>query len=318
MLSSAFFRRPSTFGLPFNPAPIPVWSVFEFYNPSPLSSGTRGSVWRTGVVSLTRLGLGVLAVKVETVMGGSSPTFGPGKGVSVKKSGGGDSSLPFVMPKSRLSGLMVIDLVLTGLIVACSMDDTTDYANMGTIRLRWGSKSLRVSVESENKPEVHVHPFIGLVYHDLYLGGKALVERENVGFDLTKSNLCPSFVKDHTAKGVGLRVADSHTHEDDFTPLETIRRVDSLRYYINKAEFKTLELDDIEFMYLEQTYKSDMEETLKDFIKAKVFVMTVKNFQLSAKSYPFKLNLTRPQLTMPEIKAMEPYTSIEEPMFGVI
>nr|GEU77077.1 hypothetical protein [Tanacetum cinerariifolium] len=65
------------------------------------------------------------------------------------------------------------------------------------------------------------------MYHDLYLGGKALVERENVGFDLTKSYLYPSFVKDLTAKGVGLRVADSHTgnhREDDFMPLETIRR----------------------------------------------------------------------------------------------
>ncbi|GJY18415.1 hypothetical protein Tco_0389906 [Tanacetum coccineum] len=60
----------------------------------------------------------------------------------------------------------------------------TDCANMGTARLRWRSKSLRV---------------------------KALVERENVGFYLTKSDLCPSFVEDHTAKGVGLRVADSHT-----------------------------------------------------------------------------------------------------------
>ncbi|GJX01119.1 hypothetical protein Tco_0185032 [Tanacetum coccineum] len=39
------------------------------------------------------------------------------------------------------------------------------------------------------------------VYHDLYLGGKALVERENVGFDSTKSDLCPSFVKALTAKG---------------------------------------------------------------------------------------------------------------------
>ncbi|GJX40764.1 RNA-directed DNA polymerase, eukaryota, reverse transcriptase zinc-binding domain protein [Tanacetum coccineum] len=65
------------------------------------------------------------------------------------------------------------------------------------------------------------------MYHDLYIGGKALVERENVGFDLTKSELCPSFVKDLTTKGVVLRVADSHTgnhREDDFTPLETIRR----------------------------------------------------------------------------------------------
>ncbi|GJS96645.1 hypothetical protein Tco_0803613 [Tanacetum coccineum] len=65
------------------------------------------------------------------------------------------------------------------------------------------------------------------MYHDLYFGEKALVERENVGFDLTKSDLYPSFVEDLTAKGVGLHMAGSHTgnhHEDDFTPLETIRR----------------------------------------------------------------------------------------------
>ncbi|GJY54596.1 hypothetical protein Tco_0446260 [Tanacetum coccineum] len=65
------------------------------------------------------------------------------------------------------------------------------------------------------------------VYHDLYLGGKTLVERDNVGFDLTKSDFCPSFAEDLTAKGVGLRVADSLTgnhRKDGFTPLETIRR----------------------------------------------------------------------------------------------
>ncbi|GKC70363.1 hypothetical protein Tco_1116246, partial [Tanacetum coccineum] len=57
--------------------------------------------------------------------------------------------------------------------------------------------------------------------------GKALVERENVGFDFTKFDLYLSFVEDHTAKSMGLCVADSHTsnhREDGFTPLETIRR----------------------------------------------------------------------------------------------
>nr|GEX14049.1 hypothetical protein [Tanacetum cinerariifolium] len=49
------------------------------------------------------------------------------------------------------------------------------------------------------------------MYHDLYLGGKALVERENVVLDLTMFELCPSFIKDLIAKGVGLRVVDSHT-----------------------------------------------------------------------------------------------------------
>nr|GEV24638.1 hypothetical protein [Tanacetum cinerariifolium] len=49
------------------------------------------------------------------------------------------------------------------------------------------------------------------MYHDLYLGRKALAERGNVGLDLTKSDLCPSFIEDLTAKGVGLRMADSYT-----------------------------------------------------------------------------------------------------------
>nr|GEX49873.1 hypothetical protein [Tanacetum cinerariifolium] len=65
------------------------------------------------------------------------------------------------------------------------------------------------------------------MYHDLYLGGKVVVERKNVGFDLTKSDLCPSFVEDLTSMGVGLPVVDSYIgnhHEDGFTPLETIRR----------------------------------------------------------------------------------------------
>nr|GEV75331.1 putative reverse transcriptase domain-containing protein [Tanacetum cinerariifolium] len=63
------------------------------------------------------------------------------------------------------------------------------------------------------------------VYHDLYLGGKSLAERENIGFDLARP--LPYFRRRPLVKGVGLRVADSHTGnhpEDDFTPLETIRR----------------------------------------------------------------------------------------------
>nr|GEV44833.1 hypothetical protein [Tanacetum cinerariifolium] len=49
-----------------------------------------------------------------------------------------------------------------------------------------------------------------------------------MGFDLTKSNLCPSFDEDLTAKRVSLRVANSHIgnhREGDFTPLKTIRRL---------------------------------------------------------------------------------------------
>ncbi|GJW88322.1 retrovirus-related pol polyprotein from transposon TNT 1-94 [Tanacetum coccineum] len=67
----------------------------------PLCLRTRGDpIRRTRVVSLTRIG--DLAVKVEVVMGGSSPTYGPGNRVSVKKPDGGVSSLPFVMPENSI------------------------------------------------------------------------------------------------------------------------------------------------------------------------------------------------------------------------
>ncbi|GJY95728.1 hypothetical protein Tco_0512089 [Tanacetum coccineum] len=58
------------------------------------------------------------------------------------------------------------------------------------------------------------------------LAGKLRWRRRSWVFDLNKSDICPSFVEGLTAKGLGLRVADSHTGnhlEDSFTPLETIQ-----------------------------------------------------------------------------------------------
>nr|GEV63863.1 retrotransposon protein [Tanacetum cinerariifolium] len=60
---------------------------------------------------------------------------------------------------------------------------------------------------------MRVRVISGIVYHDLYLGGKALVERENVGSELTKSELYPSFIKDLIAKGMGLHMVDFYTEE---------------------------------------------------------------------------------------------------------
>nr|GEY78773.1 hypothetical protein [Tanacetum cinerariifolium]GEY83664.1 hypothetical protein [Tanacetum cinerariifolium] len=67
----------------------------------------------------------------------------------------------------------------------------------------------------------------GFVYHDPFIGKKALVGIER-GFDLVSCHLCVSFIEGHTAKGIGLRVADSFTsnhRRDDFTPLENIQSI---------------------------------------------------------------------------------------------
>nr|GEV89784.1 hypothetical protein [Tanacetum cinerariifolium]GEW29826.1 hypothetical protein [Tanacetum cinerariifolium] len=128
------------------------------------------------------------------------------------------------------------------------INGTTNRANIDMIKLRWGSKSSG---------------------HGLNIGEKALVERENVGLELTKSDLYPNFIKDLTAKGMGLRVVDSLTgnhHEDDFTPLETIRRVEIL---YTESELNTIQamakedaflVGDFEMVYVLTTPISELME----------------------------------------------------------
>ncbi|GKB87442.1 hypothetical protein Tco_0959714 [Tanacetum coccineum] len=125
--------------------------------------------------------------------------------------------------KARLLPSEFLSTLLPSLFGASS--DSTAFSlylrALGDLVRRNGVVSLmRTSLGSTSLSSL----FSSLKYSNL-VRRKALVERENVSLDLTKSDLCPSFVEDLTAKGMGLRVANSHTgnhHEDDFTPLETI------------------------------------------------------------------------------------------------
>ncbi|GJT01068.1 reverse transcriptase domain-containing protein [Tanacetum coccineum] len=189
------FRRPSTFGVPFYPAFIPVGNIFELHHPNTCSlneSRTDHGVW----------------------IGQSGCTMGECR---VFRSSSGKCGGP--------------------------TDGTANCANMDTIRLRWGSKNLRdecwiakprITCDNTNRNttlseaqgvslqitcDVRVSDEIGWNKAP-HINWKALVEMDNIGFNLTKSILFPSFIED-------LRVEDSHTgnhHEDDFTSLETIRR----------------------------------------------------------------------------------------------
>nr|GEU87889.1 reverse transcriptase domain-containing protein [Tanacetum cinerariifolium] len=78
-------------------------------------------------------------------MGGSSFPFGPGKGVSVEKPSGGVFLSRLAWQTSRFMSLVVIDLVLTGLIVAGPTDGATDCKNLGTTRIQRVSKNLKVT-----------------------------------------------------------------------------------------------------------------------------------------------------------------------------
>ncbi|GJV24047.1 hypothetical protein Tco_1376742 [Tanacetum coccineum] len=85
---------------------------------------------------------------------------------------------------------------------------------MDTIRLRWGSKnSWGVCLIAESR-----------ITCDNTNENTTLSEAQGVSLRITSG---VRFCRRPTAKGVGLRMASSHTgnhREDDFTPLETIRR----------------------------------------------------------------------------------------------
>ncbi|GKB31168.1 hypothetical protein Tco_0870569 [Tanacetum coccineum] len=159
-----------------------------------LASTKAGLIIKLGLAKVdARLVSGVfsgdLTVKVEAVMGGSSPTFGSGKGVSVEKPDGGVSSLPLVKLEKLKQG-SAHKLVIVGV-----------------------SRDLR-EIPGFSVPR-------SLPWRE------SLGREENVGFDLVRCYLCPSFSEGSTTRVVGLRVANSYTgnhREDDFTPLETIRR----------------------------------------------------------------------------------------------
>ncbi|GKD45881.1 hypothetical protein Tco_1270526 [Tanacetum coccineum] len=106
------------------------------------------------------------------------------------------------------------------------------------------------------------------MYDDLYLDGKALVERENVGFDLTKSDLCPSFIEDVTAKG-----AEEEYKEKDF---------DKVLRHINDFEHNISVLNE-EVRMVQHQYKTPnderdslLEETKSSFVK-KLMDVAVKS-----------------------------------------
>ncbi|GKA91477.1 RNA-directed DNA polymerase, eukaryota, partial [Tanacetum coccineum] len=68
--------------------------------------------------------------------------------------------------------------------------------------------------------------------------------------------------------------------------------------YFAEANFGTLNLDDIKFLYLEQMVDINMKESLKIFVKSKLLMMRVEDFQLEIESYQFKLNIRRSHLSI--------------------
>ncbi|GJW01105.1 hypothetical protein Tco_1556356 [Tanacetum coccineum] len=66
-----------------------------------------------------------------------------------------------------------------------------------------------------------------------------------------------------------------------------------------------------------QTIDNDMKYSLKIFMRVKVLIMRVEDFQIRIESFKFKLNYKIPLLTFLKIEDMEPYRSSEYLSLGL-
>nr|GEV15433.1 reverse transcriptase domain-containing protein [Tanacetum cinerariifolium] len=175
--------RPLAIRFPFNPAPILVQSIFKFYNHSPMSSNTRGSY-------------------------------------SENK-----SSFPYAYRSwIHISLLTILFIVL--------IQFSTEARLIAGLGLTEVDARLASGVFLGDLA-VKVEAVMGGSLPAFGLGKGVSVEKPSGGVSClplvmpeNKMLPLPYSIGGGTAKSVGLRVANSHTgnhHEDDFTPLETIR-----------------------------------------------------------------------------------------------
>ncbi|GKC61476.1 hypothetical protein Tco_1089074 [Tanacetum coccineum] len=169
----------------------------------------RDPMQRTGASDVF---LRVLAVNVDVVMGGSLFALGLCIGVNVEKPGGPTNGTTDCgnMDTIRLrwgSKSLGDECWITKPYITCdntNRNTTLSEAQGMSLRITFDVRAgTRLCTYTGDRGGVHdLRWILGVVYHDPYLGGKALVERKNMVFDLTQSNLCPSFVEDLTTKGI--------------------------------------------------------------------------------------------------------------------
>ncbi|GJU88498.1 hypothetical protein Tco_1300921 [Tanacetum coccineum] len=112
---------------------------------------------------------------------------------------------------------------------------------------------------------------------------------------------------------------DDH-HDDDQHEGEKAKRLRTTSEFSSKPFGKTnTKKVNVKRSGDKEVVKADMENgRTRGVHERKFVVMRVEDFWLGIKSYQFKLNMIRPLLIVPGIEAMEPYTTITAPIFGVI
>ncbi|GKC80900.1 hypothetical protein Tco_1131674 [Tanacetum coccineum] len=114
-------------------------------------------------------------------------------------------------------------------------------------------------------------------------------------------------------------------HEHKFITEIVLRRANECTVSITKPDYKNLNKNDIEDMYLliMNGKVPDYAETwllwsLSVFIRSSVIWERVHDFQLGIKSYQQKVNLTTPTISFPEVKKHKMFSIIYEPVHRII
>ncbi|GJV26504.1 hypothetical protein Tco_1379199 [Tanacetum coccineum] len=114
-------------------------------------------------------------------------------------------------------------------------------------------------------------------------------------------------------------------HEHKFITEIVARRANECIVSITEPDFKNLNKNDIEDMYLliMNGKVPDYAETgllwsLSVFIRSSVIWERVHDFQLGVESYQQKVNLTAPAISFPGIEKHKMFSIIHEPVYGII
>ncbi|GKB36807.1 hypothetical protein Tco_0881749 [Tanacetum coccineum] len=114
-------------------------------------------------------------------------------------------------------------------------------------------------------------------------------------------------------------------HEHKFVTEIIARRANGSIVSITEPDYKNLNKNDIEDMYLLciNGKVGDYAETgllwsLSVFIRSTLIWERVHDFQLGVESYQQKVNLTAPSITFPSIEKHNMFSIISEPVYGII
>ncbi|GKA76074.1 hypothetical protein Tco_0782452 [Tanacetum coccineum] len=114
-------------------------------------------------------------------------------------------------------------------------------------------------------------------------------------------------------------------HEHNFVTEIIARRANGNIVSITKSDYKNLNKNDIEDMYLlvvndkvPDYAETELLWSLSVFVRSTVIREKVHDFQLGMESYQHKVNLTAPTITFLGIKKYQMFSIVSEPVYGII